>query len=136
MEKNSRNYQMDSENYQNLTLHNPSCLLAKKNLWSETPIRTSLWIIISKNTSQFYETSWEILRFVRDIRDNFCKTFSIFFYRLPVCYHDIITNFMDFWLILIFVEFKIYSSTSHYVLLRDQDVQIFLSIDWQCLKLD
>ena len=28
--KNSRNYQMDSENYQNLTLHNPSCLLAIK----------------------------------------------------------------------------------------------------------
>jgi len=108
----------------------------KKNLWSETPIRTSLWIIISKNTSQFYETSSEILHFVRDIRGNFCKTFSIFFYRLPVCYHDIITNFMDFWLLLIFVEFKIYSSTSHTVPFRDQDVQIFLSIDWQCLKLD
>ena len=28
--KNSQNYQMDSENYQNLTLHNPSCLLAIK----------------------------------------------------------------------------------------------------------
>ena len=58
-----------------------------------------------------------------------------FFYRLPVCYLDIITNFMDFWLLLIFVEFKIYSSTSHSVPFRDQDVQIFLSIDWQCLKI-
>ena len=28
--KNSQNSQMDSENYQNLTLHNPSCLLAIK----------------------------------------------------------------------------------------------------------
>ena len=42
---------------------------------------------------------------------------------------------MDFWLLLIFVEFKIYSSTSHSVPFRDQDVQIFLSIDWQCLKI-
>ena len=37
MEKNSRNYQMDSENYQNLTLHNPSCLLAIKKIYEVKP---------------------------------------------------------------------------------------------------
>ena len=37
MEKNSQNYQMDSENYQNLTLHNPSCLLAIKKFMKRNP---------------------------------------------------------------------------------------------------
>ena len=136
MEKNSQNYQMDLENYQNLTSHNPSCLLAIKKFMKWNPNSN---ITLTHNLKEYFSLLWNFFgdtSFRKRYTCQLLQNLLNFFYRLPVCYHDIITNFMDFRLLLIFVELKIYLSTSHSVPFRDEDVRIFHSIDWQCLKFD
>jgi len=41
-----------------------------------------------------HETSSEMFRFVSNVRDNLCDTFSIFYHSLHIWYHDILSNFM------------------------------------------
>ena len=95
---------LSSKNRQNLTLHNSSYLMTTKKITSKTPTRTSLWLDISKNPSEFYETSSEMPRFVNYIHDNFSKAISNFYHRLPVWSHDVMTNFKNFWLLLNFIN--------------------------------
>ena len=82
-----------------------------KKFWSQTPILPSLWLKILPNSSQRYDSSSKILRFVNIVRDRLCETFSIFYHGLHVWYHVILTNLMIFRLCLLFLEFKNHSTT-------------------------
>ena len=77
-----------------------------KKFWSQTPIRSSLWLQILLNHSQRYDSSSEILHFVNIIHDILCKTFSIFCHILHVWYHEILTNLMIFRLHFLFYNLK------------------------------
>ena len=59
------------------------------------------WYLISH-----VEMSW----FVSIVRDNLRETFSNFYHRVRIWYHDILTSFIIFGLRLLFIEFK---NTSH-----------------------
>ena len=102
---------MDPKNYQNYTWINLCSLLPIKKFWSQTPIRSSLWLQILQNPSQHYHSSCEILWFVNIILDILCETFSIFYHSLHVWYHEILTNLMIFKLRLLFLEFKNHLAT-------------------------
>ena len=115
-------------------IHLVYCLY--KKFWSETPIRSLLWLKILTDPTYVYGTTSEMLRFVSNVRDNFYETCSIFYHSLHVWYHDILTNLIIFRLRLIFIEFKTYLACTFVVMFREQDVRIFLSILQQCLKLD
>ena len=85
------------------------CLYIK--FWSQAPIRPSLWLQILPNSSQRYDSSSEMLRFVNIVRDKLYETFSIFYHNLHIWNHHIMTNLMIFRLRLLFLEFKNHLAT-------------------------
>ena len=100
---------MDSKINQNLTWNNPSWLLPiqkvlKSNLNSIVTLPQKL-----NESCSILLNFFGVLRFVINIRHNFCKTFSIFCHNLHMWYHDIMTNLMIFRVHLFFIEFKTYS---------------------------
>ena len=98
------------------------CCIYKK-FWSQTPICPSFWLKIWTTPSQLNGFSSEMLRFVRNVRDNLCKTLSIFLPQ-PRCmkswYHDKIYVFRT-----LFAFYTILKRSSHMfvVMIREQDVR-------------
>ena len=102
---------MDSKNNKNLTWNNPSWLLPiQKVLKSNLNSIFSLTQKLNKSCTILLNF-FGVLRFVINIRHNFCKTFSIFYHNLHMWYHDIMTNLMIFRVHLLFIEFKTYLVT-------------------------
>ena len=93
-----------------------------KKFWTQTPIHMSLGLQILPDPSKLYESSPEMLPFVSIIRHKLCETFSIFYHRLHIWYHDILTNLVR--LRLVFVEFKNHSDTCSWSCFLDKMFEI------------
>ena len=114
---------MDSKINQNLTWNNPSWLLPiQKVLMSNLNSIVTLTQKLNESCTILLNF-FGILRFVINIRHNFCKTFSIFYHNLLIWYHDIKANLMIFG---VHLNFHFKSSTLTPIGLNNININFFI----------
>ena len=124
-----KNYLTYPKIYQNLAWHNLSCLLDIQKVLKWNPNSP---VTLTRNLNGYFSTLWIFFGDAsiykeRSVRDNLCKTLSIFLPQHPhmkLWYHG---KFYDFQ--TLFTFYKILKWYGHTIIFLGQDVQNFFLFD-------